>query len=117
MHTRSATHPALQELAAFALGKLPESEAARVAGHLGACRQCAEAVERTPADSFIVLLNQPRPAAVSSSVPPGQPLGEPTMPAPAENLPPELVNHPKFEVLRRLGQGGMGTVYHARHKV
>jgi len=67
MYTRHATHPALQELAAFALGKLPQAEATLVARHLETCPACAQAVKQTPADSFLGLLNQARPGAGTGS--------------------------------------------------
>jgi serine/threonine protein kinase/tetratricopeptide (TPR) repeat protein len=34
-----------------------------------------------------------------------------------EELPSELANHPRFQILRQLGQGGMGVVYQAQHRL
>ena len=56
----------------------------------------------------------PRPSRTADDQPRRDGLRSPSSPVSA---PPELTNHPDYELVKELGQGGMGTVYLARNRM
>jgi serine/threonine protein kinase len=106
------THPAAEELAAYARGKLAESDAQHISRHLSACVECQKIVEaaRTGPRQLSQSARSPIDPSANSAA-----AASPAATLP--DLPPDLANHPKFKVVKTLGQGGMGTVYQAEHRV
>jgi WD40 repeat protein/tRNA A-37 threonylcarbamoyl transferase component Bud32 len=122
-----ATHPVADTLDRFLLGKLGDAEHAAVEEHLGACPECVERVASggTP-DPFVDLLaaagTAPDTGLTQSALPTPslltvtRPGNAARAPAPVEP-PDSLAAHPKYRVRKRLGAGGMGTVWLAEHAV
>ena len=107
-------------------GQAARSCFGRLAQHLETCQACRDALDSLPPDPFEAKVRAAKPSG--SSVLPGpspsragnatdQPKVAASLASQPPDLPPELVNHPKYGIVRELGRGGMGVVYLAVHKV
>jgi serine/threonine protein kinase len=99
-------HPSREQLLAFAWGHLSGADLRLLERHINACDACCQVLRDVPDDALLSRLRDaitPMPGGVV----------ERSEPSP----PRELAQHPRYQLGRFLGAGGMGSVFQAEHRL
>src|SRR5690242_12867146 len=106
MDAHPVSHPTDRALQAFGLGQLDPASAESVSTHLVGCPHCRQRVVTLSSAGSVGRVHEASfPSAHGLSL-----LGAATggaAPPPTDSLPPGLADHPDYEVISELGQGGM----------
>lgn len=105
-------HPSSAELAAFVAGRLPVDQQRALERHVGECSHCCDVLANLPEDTLVARLHENGGSATFEGAIRSAGRADPA----TVEIPPELIDHPRYRVVRCLGVGGMGAAFLAEHR-